>query len=291
MLPQVRDIRPKFPQDYRDPLWWPRGWPSSPRTGRPTRPRSSPHSTPVASDAYGPDWADRGRSHLGEAALLLAALWPSGAPAALQGSAVERVSLSRTAQESRKTRHLRNRRGLRLSPVKAAVVIGAAAAAVAAGAALTAGTGHGGPPPVTLPAVTGGAATGGRTGSGTAPAGGPATGGRTGPGTAPTGGSASGGSGTGGSASGGSASGGSASGGPAFTPPPGCTGSWNTTQAAVHNHAPGTSPGCLIAEAHAGHTRPGAGSGQSAPRAASSASDSHGAARPAAAAAQDTGQM
>jgi len=35
---------------------------------------------------------------------------------------------------------------------------------------------------------------------------------------------------------------------PAFTPPPGCTGSWNTTQAAVHNHAPGTSSGCLVAE-------------------------------------------
>jgi eukaryotic-like serine/threonine-protein kinase len=29
----------------------------------------------VASGAYGQDWADRGRSHLGEAALLLAALW------------------------------------------------------------------------------------------------------------------------------------------------------------------------------------------------------------------------
>src|SRR5580693_3008883 len=33
----------------------------------------------VATGAYGPDWEQRGRSHLGEAALLLAALWPSGA--------------------------------------------------------------------------------------------------------------------------------------------------------------------------------------------------------------------
>ncbi len=123
----------------------------------------------IAARAYGPDWAERGRSHLGEAALLLAALWPSGAPAAVQGSAVERVNLSRNARESRELRHLwhvrhlwhlshlrsrRNRR--RLSPVKAAVAIGAAVAVVAAGAALAAGlTGHGSTPPVTLPAVTG----------------------------------------------------------------------------------------------------------------------------------------
>jgi eukaryotic-like serine/threonine-protein kinase len=44
--------------------------------------------------AYGQDWEDRGRSHLGEAALLLAALWPSGAPPAVQGHAVQQVQLS-----------------------------------------------------------------------------------------------------------------------------------------------------------------------------------------------------
>src|SRR6516165_791234 len=60
----------------------------------------------IASHAYGPDWAERGRSHLAAAALLLAALWPSGASPAQQGSAVERVHLSRHAQESRKSRHL-----------------------------------------------------------------------------------------------------------------------------------------------------------------------------------------
>ncbi len=142
----------------------------------------------IAARAYGPDWAERGRSHLGEAALLLVALWPSGAPAAVQGSAMARVNLSRHAQESRHLRHLqhlrhlrhlrhlhflhlrhlqhlrhllhlRNRRGLRLSPVNAAVAT--SVVAVAAGAALAAAlTGHGGtPPPVappaTLPAVTG----------------------------------------------------------------------------------------------------------------------------------------
>jgi hypothetical protein len=49
----------------------------------------------VAGDAYGPDWEDRGRSGLAAAALLLAALWPSGGPAVTAGSAVHRVRLSR----------------------------------------------------------------------------------------------------------------------------------------------------------------------------------------------------
>src|ERR1700733_3526420 len=68
----------------------------------------------VAADTYGRNWPERGRSHLGEAALLLAALWPSGAPPALQGSAVERINLSQGAQgsvavgESRHLRHVRH---------------------------------------------------------------------------------------------------------------------------------------------------------------------------------------
>ena len=135
--------------------------------------------TAIAARAYGPDWAERGRSHLGEAALLLAALWPAGGPAAGQGSAVEQIHLSQGTQGSQGSqgsresrhlwhlrhvrhlqhlRHLRNRRGvLRLSPVKAAVVIGSCAV-VAAGAALVATRHHSTPPatpPVTLPAVTG----------------------------------------------------------------------------------------------------------------------------------------
>ena len=61
--------------------WSPRGWPSSPPTGRPTRPRSPPRSSQVAAQAYGPRWYQRGRSHLGEAALLLAALWPTASRA------------------------------------------------------------------------------------------------------------------------------------------------------------------------------------------------------------------
>jgi hypothetical protein len=32
---------------------------------------------------------------------------------------------------------------------------------------------------------------------------------------------------------------------PFFLPPPGCTGDWNTAQAAANNNAPGTSPGCV----------------------------------------------
>ena len=74
----------------------------------------------VAAGAYGPDWEDRGRSLLGEAALLLAALWPSGAPPAVQGTAVRRIRLRQ---------HLRPRH---ISPVKAAVTAGVAVAVVAA---------------------------------------------------------------------------------------------------------------------------------------------------------------
>ena len=49
----------------------------------------------IAVGSYGRDWQRRGRSQLGEAALLLAALWLSGAPPALQGSTMERISLFR----------------------------------------------------------------------------------------------------------------------------------------------------------------------------------------------------
>ncbi|MGH3226335.1 MAG: serine/threonine-protein kinase, partial [Streptosporangiaceae bacterium] len=52
----------------------------------------------AAGSAYGPDWEGRGRSHLGEAALLLAALWPSSAAPAVGGHAVQQVHLSRGGQ-------------------------------------------------------------------------------------------------------------------------------------------------------------------------------------------------
>ena len=41
-----------------------------------------------------------------------------------------------------------------------------------------------------------------------------------------------------------------AAGNGSFTPPPGCTGSWNTTQSATFNQAPGTAPGCAVAVSH-----------------------------------------
>jgi eukaryotic-like serine/threonine-protein kinase len=75
----------------------------------------------IAAGAYGRDWHQRGRSHLGEAALLLAALWPAGPPHALQGSTVERISLFRGV------------RGL-----KAAIAVSAVAMVAAGGAALAA---------------------------------------------------------------------------------------------------------------------------------------------------------
>ena len=48
----------------------------------------------AATGAYGPGWDDRGRSHLGEAALLLAALWPSAGTAASQSIAVQHIPTS-----------------------------------------------------------------------------------------------------------------------------------------------------------------------------------------------------
>ena len=46
----------------------------------------------VAAQAYGPRWYQRGRSHLGEAALLLAALWPTATAPAVQGATVAKIA-------------------------------------------------------------------------------------------------------------------------------------------------------------------------------------------------------
>jgi len=54
----------------------------------------------VAVGGYGEDWAERGRSHLAEAAaLLLALLWPSGSAPAAQGGSVVHTPLSEPANE------------------------------------------------------------------------------------------------------------------------------------------------------------------------------------------------
>jgi hypothetical protein len=66
----------------------------------------------VAGRAYGPGWEDRGRSQLAAAALLLAALWPTGGPAAVQGSTVHRISL----RQRIRARHI--------SPAKGAIAAG-----------------------------------------------------------------------------------------------------------------------------------------------------------------------
>jgi serine/threonine protein kinase len=76
----------------------------------------------IAAGAYGRDWHQRGRSQLGEAALLLTELWPAGAPPALQGSTVKRIFLFRGV------------RGL-----KAAIAVSAVAVVAAAGTALAVG--------------------------------------------------------------------------------------------------------------------------------------------------------
>src|SRR5580658_4506717 len=99
----------------------------------------------VAGVTYGPGWEDRGRSGLAAAALLLAALWPSGGPAAAQGAAVHRISLRR---------HIRPRH---ISLVKGAIAVGVAAVvavAVAAAVILPRPTGHPTRPPAPGTAAT-----------------------------------------------------------------------------------------------------------------------------------------
>ena len=113
----------------------------------------------IAAGTYGPDWERRGQSYLGEAALLLALLWPSSAGPAVHGSAVERVNMARHARvhgpasrpasqpsaQSRHIWHLRHvlhlehlrRRGL--TPVKAVIATAAAIVVVSAGTALAVG--------------------------------------------------------------------------------------------------------------------------------------------------------
>src|SRR5579859_7568256 len=104
----------------------------------------------TASWTYGPDWADRGRSRLGEASLLLAALWPSGAAPAVQGAAAEHVNLIHHAPstpqapghtESRHLWHLKHLRHLlHLKRLRVAVGVGVGAAVVA-GVAVAVATG------------------------------------------------------------------------------------------------------------------------------------------------------
>jgi eukaryotic-like serine/threonine-protein kinase len=80
--------------------------------------------TAAATSAYGRRWHERGRSHLGEAALLLAALWPSGPPPTVQGTAVHQTTLGRRLKLGHVT------------AVKAAVAAGTVITVAAAGTAL-----------------------------------------------------------------------------------------------------------------------------------------------------------
>jgi eukaryotic-like serine/threonine-protein kinase len=93
----------------------------------------------AAAPAYGPDWAARGRSHLGEAALLLAALWPSAAAPATQATTVQRISLLRQV-------------GARVSPVKAVIAAGVVAAVAAGGVVVANAGSRSGTVTVTVPA-------------------------------------------------------------------------------------------------------------------------------------------
>jgi eukaryotic-like serine/threonine-protein kinase len=84
----------------------------------------------VAGQAYGPGWEDRGRSALAAAALLLAALWPTGGPTATQGTALHRVRLRR---------HLLHGK---VGAGKAAIMAGVVVVGVAAAVIVARHTGH-----------------------------------------------------------------------------------------------------------------------------------------------------
>jgi hypothetical protein len=117
----------------------------------------------VAAGAYGPDWHERGRSHLSEAALLLAALWPSGGAPAVQAATVVRTPLHQ-------------RPWLRSRAIWAAIAAVIVVGGTILGLVLTS---HGPvhrvalpgalplPAPVTLPAVTGVSPDSGSTAGGT----------------------------------------------------------------------------------------------------------------------------
>ena len=123
----------------------------------------------AAADAYGRDWEDRGRSHLAEAALLLAALWPSGVAPAVVGAAVEQVSLPHgpqsppSPQAPRESRHLWHLKHVRheahLRHLRALMALAATAAvgAVAAIVVVTTGSSHSHSGPAT-PTAAGAAA-------------------------------------------------------------------------------------------------------------------------------------
>jgi serine/threonine protein kinase len=139
----------------------------------------------AAAGAYGADWESRGRSHLAEAALLLAALWPSGGAPAVAGQAVEHIGMSGSGQPSqnlqpshgvqppqqpsqagqpsqvspqsehvRHVEHLRHLAHLRhLSRLQMGLVIGGAVVVVGAGAAIGASLAGGSAPACTAPQI------------------------------------------------------------------------------------------------------------------------------------------
>jgi eukaryotic-like serine/threonine-protein kinase len=103
----------------------------------------------AAIGAYGEDWEEQGRSHLGEAALLLAALWPTAAATSAQETSSLLTQLTRGLVQS--ARH--PSRLLHLGALATAGAIAAATAVVAAGATVAA-TGSTAPSDVSLRPAT-----------------------------------------------------------------------------------------------------------------------------------------
>ena len=97
----------------------------------------------IAGGAYGPGWEDRGRAGLAAAAaLLVAALWPSAAPAAAQGRVVHRISLRRRLVHGHSA-------AAKATAITGTVVVGIA---VAGAVILTRPAGHTTQAPPTTPA-------------------------------------------------------------------------------------------------------------------------------------------
>ena len=124
----------------------------------------------AADDGYGTDWEERGRFHLGEAAVLLTALWPTGGAPAVHGFTGERVQLARGhqvagsqhvhgqqaahgAQHNVHQWHRLHRLHLRhLQHLRTATATAAACAVVAAGVTVAATRPPGGPGTAAHPA-------------------------------------------------------------------------------------------------------------------------------------------
>jgi serine/threonine protein kinase len=114
----------------------------------------------TAARAYGRDWEKRGRSYLGELALLLAALWPTAGAPAVTGTTVDHVRLSQAIRHrllswgQRHRMHLRHvlhlehlKHARQIRRLRNAALLTTAGAVAAAGIVVATTSGSHPPPP------------------------------------------------------------------------------------------------------------------------------------------------